>query len=170
MLKSHQRSTAGVEEQDWLHSKQHVLLPRSLTFCDAPLRSPRSQRALLPVGSSSTSSLVLGGSLTCVGRAGKGQQGAEKWCVGKAFGALNRPPGWALQEQLYAYCKIINLSPPAGAPGLNGNRVIKTDGPKTRARPRAGSAWHVQTTPGGRAALKAGAPNEPSSGQGHQEH
>lgn len=76
MLKSHQSSTEGVEEQDWLRSKQHVLLPPSLTFCDAPLRSPRSHRALLPVGSSSTSSLVLGGSLTCVKRAGKGQQGA----------------------------------------------------------------------------------------------
>lgn len=35
------------------------------TFCDAPLRSPLSHKALFPVGSSSTSSLVLGGRRTC---------------------------------------------------------------------------------------------------------
>lgn len=52
--------------------------PQKVTFCDAPLRSPLSQRALLPVGSSSTSSLVLGGNLTCVVRAGKSQEAVEK--------------------------------------------------------------------------------------------
>lgn len=34
------------------------------TFCDAPLRRPLSHKALFPVGSSSTSSLVLGGRRT----------------------------------------------------------------------------------------------------------
>lgn len=36
----------------------------NLTFWEAPLSKPRSHKALFPVGSSSTSSLVLGGSLT----------------------------------------------------------------------------------------------------------
>lgn len=55
-----------------------MCFPWSITFCDAPLSRPLSQRALLPVGSSSTSSLVLGGNLTCVESGRKNQQAAEK--------------------------------------------------------------------------------------------
>ena len=37
-----------------------------LTFWGAPFKSPRSQNALVPVGSSSTSSVVLDGRRTCI--------------------------------------------------------------------------------------------------------
>lgn len=44
--------------------KKHEEVKHSRTFCDAPLRRPLSHKALFPVGSSSTSSLVLGGRRT----------------------------------------------------------------------------------------------------------
>lgn len=87
-----------------------MCLPQSITFCDAPLSRPLSQRALLPVGSSSTSSLVLGGNLTCVERGKKNQQAAEKqhnlW---RTLVLSERLVLWTLQEPLYTYSRIIQV-------------------------------------------------------------
>ena len=52
-------------KMDQLHNKAtHWSRTPKLTFCDAPLNNPLSQIALLPVGSSSTSSDTSLGSLT----------------------------------------------------------------------------------------------------------
>lgn len=76
-----------------------MCFPQSTTFCDAPLSRPLSQRALLPVGSSSTSSLVLGGNLTCVERGRKNQQAAEKQHI------LSGDPLCHLKGCLWGLCK-----------------------------------------------------------------
>lgn len=50
------------ENRRWAHRERWQR--DGFTFCEAPLRRPLSHNALFPVGSSSTSSLVLGGRRT----------------------------------------------------------------------------------------------------------
>lgn len=85
LCKSRTANTSPGQHCKGLHRKAVLSFPtittyflQRITFCDAPLSRPLSQSALLPVGSSSTSSLVLGGNLTCVEKGRKNQQAEEK--------------------------------------------------------------------------------------------
>lgn len=88
-----------------------MCFPWSITFCDAPLSRPLSQRALLPVGSSSTSSLVLGGNLTCVesGRKKSASSREASHYLWRTLVLSERLLLWTLQEPLYTYSRIIQV-------------------------------------------------------------
>lgn len=60
----HRREADGTDHKRDLSVLLQIKRLIAFTFCDAPLRRPLSHKALFPVGSSSTSSLVLGGSRT----------------------------------------------------------------------------------------------------------